>query len=536
MRCKKIFLLLLLALSMLGTSMHAWAEDESFGIMRFTREEFREFAADHEFAPHAPMALESSFANGFESSLNLLSYLQYTPSEHNQGQCGNCWAWAGTGAAAIDLNVQKGVKDRLSVQYISACNTAKTCCQGGWLADLATFYTSKGYIIPWSNTNAYWQNGDGNCNVSCASIGTSPNYPITSFERQAITTHNISQAQAIANIKSILNQNKAVWFAFFLPKESNWTQFYNFWGADGESTPFSFDFTNGQSEDGGFGGHAVLCVGYDETSWIMLNSWGSNSGRPNGLFRVPIDMNYNLYHYEGDDGVKYASLFFQYLDITWGQTPTASYTYYIPYLIENTSGAWTGLGLRNLSTSATANVTARYYAQSGAAIGTNTVSIDPRGHNSFIARTSYIKAARGWIKVESTQELRGVALFTDDTATYMGDMDFVPSDSVSKNMVLPHFGQDKQWDTSIYMINPNSTFASTVTLTKRDDSGASMGSETYTLSAMTSAIYPLSDFGSYGIGSVDITTSLATTGFALFTNKKTGKSYFAGLMIPAVGK
>jgi hypothetical protein len=39
-------------------------------------------------------------------------------------------------------------------------------------------------------------------------------------------------------------------------------------------------------------------VGYDDTDpnnryWIMLNSWGKNTLRPNGLFRVNMDMNYD---------------------------------------------------------------------------------------------------------------------------------------------------------------------------------------------------------------------------------------------------
>ncbi|MFP3912096.1 MAG: C1 family peptidase, partial [Desulfobacteraceae bacterium] len=46
------------------------------------------------------------------------------------------------------------------------------------------------------------------------------------------------------------------------------------------------------------GGHAVLCVGYNDNDpenayWVMLNSWGTTAKRPNGLFRVDMDMNYD---------------------------------------------------------------------------------------------------------------------------------------------------------------------------------------------------------------------------------------------------
>ena len=51
------------------------------------------------------------------------------------------------------------------------------------------------------------------------------------------------------------------------------------------------------------GGHAVLVVGYNDEDanpanhyWIALNSWGTANGmRPNGLFRISMQMNYDCY-------------------------------------------------------------------------------------------------------------------------------------------------------------------------------------------------------------------------------------------------
>jgi hypothetical protein len=65
-------------------------------------------------------------------------------------------------------------------------------------------------------------------------------------------------------------------------------------------------------------------VGYDETDinnryWIMLNSWGTTPARPNGLFRVNMDMNYDC-HYPGFG----RAFFFQTLKIEYadrGLTP-----------------------------------------------------------------------------------------------------------------------------------------------------------------------------------------------------------------------
>ena len=159
-------------------------------------------------------------------SLSLLDHLEYTPSERNQGGCGNCWAWAGTGCLEVALDVQKGTKDRLSVQYINSCEwnvIGKICCTGGWLFELADFYDATDMAIPWSNTNAHWQDGDASCDTACGLISTTPNYPITSIEDVTIPTQKVGQATAIANIKNVLNQNKAVWFGFYLPNNTAWT-------------------------------------------------------------------------------------------------------------------------------------------------------------------------------------------------------------------------------------------------------------------------------------------------------------------------
>ena len=63
----------------------------------------------------------------------------------------------------------------------------------------------------------------------------------------------------------------------------------------------------------------MLCVGYDDTDpnnryWIMLNSWGASPGRPNGLFRMNMDMDYSCSY----KGLGYA-FYWMTLDIDYGQ-------------------------------------------------------------------------------------------------------------------------------------------------------------------------------------------------------------------------
>ncbi|MBN1236296.1 MAG: PKD domain-containing protein, partial [Methanotrichaceae archaeon] len=280
-----------------------------YPLMRPTLEEASQWAGQYNASAQAylspEIAAQMEAAPGI--SYSLLDLLEYTPSERDQGYCGNCWAWAGTGVMEIDYARQMGVSDRFSVQYLDSnynggCGTSGACC-GGWLENLASFYRGKGMIIPWSNANAHYRDGGRGCGgcsaVSASSISTSPHYDLEAISTSTISSRGLAKEVAISNIKNVLGQGKAIWFAFFLPDSGAWDSFYRFWGYQPESTVWQPDFAAGStySYNSG-GGHAVLCVGYDDTDpnnryWIMLNSWGTTTGRPTGLFRMNMDMNYD---------------------------------------------------------------------------------------------------------------------------------------------------------------------------------------------------------------------------------------------------
>lgn len=237
------------------------------------------------------------------TSINNLSKVTYAASERDQGSAGNCWVWACTAPMEASLKDQRGISDRLSIQYLDSnynngtANSWAGC--GGNVDDFVSFYSSKKIAVPWSNSGASYHDGSRTCSlgtaVSASSITTTPNYAFSSITESQISTFSVNQSTAIASIKNVLDQGKVAVFCFYL-SSSDWTTFQDFWNNQSENTLWSGGFSIGKMI---YAGHAVACVGYNDDStdtsqhyWIMLNSWGANSGRPNGLFRVPIYYNY----------------------------------------------------------------------------------------------------------------------------------------------------------------------------------------------------------------------------------------------------
>lgn len=297
---------------------------KEYPIMHPSPEEVKRWIEQYNDSPRAYLnpqikaELDRVAAAAQGSEFSLLGYLQYNPTERDQGRCGNCWAWAGTGVMEIDNSVKNGIKDRLSIQYLNSnyhegCGYSGACC-GGWLSEVANFYDCKGYAIPWLNANAHWQDGSEGCggctSVSAGDISSNPNYPLVSIEATFIPTRGTGKENAISNIKNVLHQGKAVWFGFFLPTGQSWSNFFGFWNSQSEGAVWQPDFACGnQFNYNGGGGHAVLCLGYNDTDpdnryWIMLNSWGTTSRRPGGIFLVNMDMNYDC-TYPGLGGAFY---------------------------------------------------------------------------------------------------------------------------------------------------------------------------------------------------------------------------------------
>lgn len=248
-------------------------------------------------------------ATGVSTTSNLLPYFTYVPSQRNQGSCGDCWVWAFTATAQISLAVN-GVSDQLSVQFVNSANLPESqnnfACCGGSMDEAADWYNSNGrYFVPLSNKNAAYgdvsnQCGTGRSAINFSSIVTSPSHAFNSLQVLTVPTYKVGQSTAIANIKNQLAQNNAVAYSWCLPNSSAWSAFDNFWGNQTEAALWNPDVYAGVSYSSSGGCHLTTIVGYDDSSsdptqhyWIVLNSWGTTAGRPNGIFHIPQQMNYD---------------------------------------------------------------------------------------------------------------------------------------------------------------------------------------------------------------------------------------------------
>lgn len=319
-------------------------------FMNMTAEQKRQVAEEYSKLPQAYLnpenkaKLESGEPTVSPTKYSVLNYLWYIPRDNNQASCGNCWVWPGHLMMSIDLANKFGIKDRLSVQFFNSeyngggCTGSFACC-GGSATTFAGFYTPSWAPVPWSGVNAQFRDGSRYCG-SCSASTSCPNCKSTTTQdsntlqmapyydhtaqvtSSTIPTIGVGQTNAINNIKNVLMQNQGVYLAWWLP-DSTWrTNFNSFWNNQDENVAFNFDPINGLPYTTTGVGHATTIVGWDETDpsnkyWIVLNSWGDNSHRPNGLYAVKMDMNY-----DNKDSTGSSNLLLYSMNFNWANPET----------------------------------------------------------------------------------------------------------------------------------------------------------------------------------------------------------------------
>jgi len=224
---------------------------------------------------------------------------------------------------------------------------------------------------------------------------------------------------------------------------------------------------------------------------------------------------------------KYA--FTQWLEYTPGSPlnpPTPPVTgydnfSYVPYLSKS-AGRWTGLALTNYNNAAN-QALIEYYSSNGALLGSETKEIPALGQTSFATQTP--TGSEGWIKISSTQSLKGLALVGQSSPPSMFDMDL--KTSLHTRLRLAHLAADTSWRSLVMICNPNGNIAN-ITYKAYNRSGSLIDTRSNSIAAGGSVqenLYTL--FGQALTGSMIIESTQPITAFLLYDSNTT--TWKAGL-------
>lgn len=374
-----------------GVPITASAGELSHPIIRGGDAELQAWIAQYESAPTVPVDLSRQRAvAGATGAKSLLHLVPYTTQERNQGAAANCWVWAGNGILETAHAARDGVRDRLSVQWVDSTYNGGSgpswAGNGGSLGEFVRFYNTERIAVPWSNPNASYQDGRTWCRdnqrawVPAGSIATEPHYDLETIVQQRIVTRGVGDAAARANIKTVLDSNRAIYLSVRLPDSEAWSAFDTFWNSQPETSIFNITPYIGRPWSTTAGAHAVMVVGYNDTDpanayWIVLNSWGDGNGhRPQGTYRLSMNMPYDG-SYQGSFSVpstEWQTLAVEFDSMAPAETPTptATPTPIVTPVTPGFDGAWeTESGLMVLEVAGT-TVTGRYEIEEGKITGT----------------------------------------------------------------------------------------------------------------------------------------------------------------------
>ncbi len=210
-------------------------------------------------------------------------------------------------------------------------------------------------------------------------------------------------------------------------------------------------------------------------------------------------------------------------------TEERPFRYYVP-LYSSTSGFATGIALSNVNEFETANVAVQSFDSEGNRAGELKFRIPADGQRAEVLK--YSRAFKGWTLVESDQPLAGLCFLASAGSgadNYMADVPI--SSTKSEDLQIPHAACDDNWDTTVYIANPNSV-SQHVSVKVLDLDGGLMAETAGTMEPNGSWECRLSEIlngGRLTRGKVKISAKSGIAAFALYDNIKTGARSFAGI-------
>ncbi len=325
------------------------AADLSEGRMNLSLEDMNE---EHLIYDNASVYdAESVIADVPTSLANEFPKTSY--AEWSQGECGNCWVWAGTGSLAQSLYKFSGTSTPLSIQFFNSNymdgNIIMTkphdwACTGGFASTFADIYTTGvnqsylggPFVVPWNNYNASYKDSDvpnskyAQTTLPKNLMTNTPNAGLSQIVAQRVlATTPSNQTAAVENITLALTDGKVLYYAMQLPNKTAWDRFQDFWDNKPNEIwnmdQYNQTYYNESSGEGS--GHAMILMGYNKTDvstanhyWIIQNSWGNTTNRSTGQYKLKMWMDYNATF----NNTEWTSQDFWVFNVSWKTDPTVT--------------------------------------------------------------------------------------------------------------------------------------------------------------------------------------------------------------------
>ena len=254
-------------------------------------------------------------------------------------------------------------------------------------------------------------------------------------------------------------------------------------------------------------------------SWITLSK---TSGTGNSTVTVGVLANPSIYSRSGT--VTIGSLAgAKTFTVEQAASPiNYSYEYFLPYY-SSINVDWSGIALGNASNYHEVSIEIVARGTNGNLVSEIYKELPASGQTTFVIEDA---TGTGWVQVRSDQPLSGLAFLGH--GSLMADIPFI--DNLEQNLVIPHFAQDIEWDTTLLLCNPQSSSVS-VNVISVNKQGIMVVQKSLTLAAKGSGSYLLGDFFEIQplSGKIYLQATSGISAFALYSNVKSSDSYFAGI-------